>query len=100
MAEVPKEALKEQKQAKGPVVMQAADPWWAWDQQAQAWGWARDPPVSQKTGGDPNSPKKLRKKVGVHWYHYHSEVVEPAGCSRRGIQGGAGRSQQGVKCIQ
>lgn len=27
------------------------------------WGWVRPPPISQKQGGDPDTPKKLRKKV-------------------------------------
>ena len=30
---------------------------------AKQWGWSRAPPVSQKQGGEPDTPKKLRKKV-------------------------------------
>ena len=35
-----------------------------WNEEKQEWGWSREPPVSQQRGGDPNSPKKIRKKVG------------------------------------
>ena len=32
----------------------------------EEWGWARPPPVSQKTGGDASSsPKKARRKVNA-----------------------------------
>lgn len=34
-----------------------------WSADKGTWGWSRDPPVSQKQGGDPNSPKKMRRKV-------------------------------------
>ena len=27
------------------------------------WGWVRPAPISQKQGGEPDTPKKLRKKV-------------------------------------
>ena len=36
-----------------------------WSGEKQEWGWSREPPVSQQRGGDPNSPKKIRKKVGI-----------------------------------
>lgn len=34
-----------------------------WNAEKKEWGWARAPPVSQKSGGEPDTPKKLRKKV-------------------------------------
>lgn len=34
-----------------------------WSGDKKEWGWARPPPVSQKSGGEPDTPKKLRKKV-------------------------------------
>lgn len=34
-----------------------------WNADKKEWGWARPPPVSQKSGGEPDTPKKLRKKV-------------------------------------
>ena len=38
-------------------------PWWDWDGEKEEWGWSRDPPVSQKTGGGTGA-KAARKKVG------------------------------------
>lgn len=38
-------------------------PWWDWDAEKEAWGWSRDPPVSQKTGGG-TGKGAARKKVG------------------------------------
>lgn len=34
-----------------------------YDAEKKQWGWARPAPVSQKQGGEPDTPKKLRKKV-------------------------------------
>ena len=40
-----------------------------WDAEKKEWGWARPPPISQKSGGDPDTPKKLRKKVLLPLYY-------------------------------
>ncbi|KAL3132357.1 hypothetical protein ABBQ32_008933 [Trebouxia sp. C0010 RCD-2024] len=62
-AELPKDALQDMKEAKGTMYETADQPWWDWDAEKKEWGWARPPPVSQKSGGDPDTPKKLRKKA-------------------------------------
>eukprot|EP00891_Asterochloris_glomerata_P000428 jgi/Astpho2/428/gw1.00011.32.1_t len=61
--EPPVEAAAEIKQAKGTVYQTVNDAWWDWSEDKQEWGWSREPPVSQQRGGDPNSPKKIRKKI-------------------------------------
>lgn len=43
----------------------ADSPWWDWDAEKEAWGWARAPPVSQKTGGGATATKGARKKVRI-----------------------------------
>ncbi|KAK9800861.1 hypothetical protein WJX73_001980 [Symbiochloris irregularis] len=70
-AELPAEALKDMKAAKGAVHTMSKDPWWDWNEGKQTWGWARDPPVSQRpAGGDGDEaaagPKKLRRKASEH----------------------------------
>lgn len=61
---LPKEATEELSKAdKGQVVSMADSPWWDWDAEKEAWGWARAPPVSQKTGGGATGTKGARKKV-------------------------------------
>ena len=46
-----------------------------WDAEKKKWGWARAPPVSQKSGGEPDTPKKLRKKVLVSLQTWLSRLV-------------------------
>ncbi|EFN57966.1 hypothetical protein CHLNCDRAFT_20354 [Chlorella variabilis] len=61
---LPKEATEEMRKAdKGQVVSMSDKPWWDWDEEKQAWGWARDPPISQKTAGGASGKQGARKKV-------------------------------------
>ncbi|GAB4818166.1 hypothetical protein N2152v2_005212 [Parachlorella kessleri] len=59
---LPKEALDELKQAKGPVYSTADSPWWDWDEGKQEWGWARPAPASQKAGGGGGGAAKTARK--------------------------------------
>ncbi|KAL0054420.1 hypothetical protein WJX82_008650 [Trebouxia sp. C0006] len=62
-AELPADAVHDMKEAKGTIYETADQPWWDWSGDKKEWGWARPPPVSQKSGGEPDTPKKLRKKA-------------------------------------
>ncbi|KAL0024465.1 hypothetical protein WJX77_007093 [Trebouxia sp. C0004] len=62
-AELPADAVHDMKEAKGTIYETADQPWWDWSADKKEWGWARPPPVSQKSGGEPDTPKKLRKKA-------------------------------------
>ncbi|KAA6428294.1 MAG: E3 ubiquitin- ligase ORTHRUS 2-like [Trebouxia sp. A1-2] len=62
-AELPADAVHDMKEAKGTIYETADQPWWDWNADKKEWGWARPPPVSQKSGGEPDTPKKLRKKA-------------------------------------
>jgi E3 ubiquitin-protein ligase UHRF1 len=60
---LPEAAQDEIKNAdKGQVFSMNDKPWWDWDAEKQEWGWSRDPPVSQKTGGGTGA-RAARKKV-------------------------------------
>lgn len=41
----------------------AEQPWWDWDAEKEEWGWAREPPVSQKTAGGGTGKGAARKKA-------------------------------------
>lgn len=63
---LPAPALAEMKKASKKIVYSMCDkPYWDWNEETKAWGWAKPPPLSRKSSGG-SSGKGTRRKLSEH----------------------------------